>query len=174
MGNPILRIIMQWYKIINFIFTIIVIAYLLATTRRSGYTRFFFWPLFVFCSLMATIPIYFLVHLLTFFLPSQFFILKLGEVYFSNFGNKYAYSFDCLFLVLTIPASWIVWRITNEYELVLYKSTVFVSKIERLFGVVLGILILFYLFNLTSSPIHKHFFLDTFEYYSKNPFIYDK
>ncbi len=160
--------------IFRFVFTVIVIAYLLASTKRFWYTRVFFWPLFVLSSLFVTMPIYFIGMLLTLWLPSNFFVLHFGDVYPYHYGIKYEYSIDILFWILLILGVMATWKIVFEYEFQLYKSNSTISVLERIFGFLFGVFILFQLFNLTSSPIHKEFFLDTFEYYSKNPFLYDE
>ena len=164
----------SFFDLLRFVLKVIVIAYILATSKRRWFSRILFWPLFVFSSLMVTIPLYFIIYLFTFYLPDNFYVVHFGETYYSSFGSKYEYSFDVLFILLSFFSGWITWRIVNEYELILYKSNSIVSKVEIIFGVVFGVLVLFYLFNLTSSPIHKHFFADMFDYYSKNPFVYDK
>ena len=158
-------------NLFKLLFNALLIGLLLAFTKQKVITRIIFWPVFVFSILMINILFVFIFNLITLFqFDDNSFILHFGNVYYSKFGNEYEYSIDVLFFILTIFSGFLAWKIINLLEFEIYNGTKRITLIEKIVGILFGTLFLSYLFNLTSADGHIKFFMNTFEYWSHNPF----
>ena len=166
--NPIIHL-------IKLLFNTLMVGVVLSMSKQKIILRLIFWPLFVFATcIFAMIP-YFLFYLITFFqIDERSILMHFGEVYTDNrYGynlTEYEFSLNVLFIILSIFSGFIVWKVVNLLELQMYNENKRISIVEKIVGIVFGILVLFYIFNLSGSKDHIIFFNDIIEYYSRNPF----
>lgn len=168
--NPIIHL-------IKLLFNALMIGVVLSMSKQNMISRLVFWPLFIFASLLITFIPYGLFFLITFgqIKESNLFIHS-GRTYsykmegYNNELIKYEFSLNVLFIILSIFSGIIIWKVINLLELQMYNENKRISIIEKIVGIVFGILVLFYIFNLSGSKYHITFFNDIIEYYSRNPF----
>ena len=162
--------------LMKLLFYVLLIGSVLSASKQKIISRVIFWPLYVFSSCMFTMIPYFLFYLITF-----------GQIdernYFIHFGKTYSYydynrelieyefSLNILFIILSIFSYFLIWKVVNLLELQMYNENKRITIFEKIIGTVFGIIVLFYIFNLSGSKNHVIFFLNMFEYYSENPFL---
>ncbi len=162
-------------QLIKLLFYALMIGVVLSMSKQKIILRLIFWPLFVFATCMFAMIPYFLFYLITFGqIEERSILMHFGEVYTDNrYGynlTEYEFSLNVLFIILSIFSGFIVWKVVNLLELQMYNENKRISIVEKIVGIVFGIIVLFYIFNLSGSKDHIIFFNDIIEYYSRNPF----
>ena len=163
-------------QLIKLLFYALMVGVVLSMSKQKIISRLVFWPLFIFATCMFTMIPYFLFFLITFFqIEERNCFMHFGKVYTDNSYSylnliKYEFSLNVLFIILSIFSGIIIWKVINLLELQMYNENKRISIIEKIVGIVFGILVLFYIFNLSGSKYHITFFNDIIEYYSRNPF----
>ena len=163
-------------QLIKLLFYALMVGVVLSMSKQKIISRLIFWPLFIFATCMFTIIPYFLFYLITFGqIDERNYFMHFGKVYTDNsYAHlnliEYEFSLNVLFIILSIFSGFIVWKVVNLLELQMYNGNKHISIIEKIVGIVFGILVLFYIFNLSGSKDHITFFNDIIEYYSRNPF----
>ncbi len=166
--NPIIHL-------IKLLFNTLMVGVVLSISKQKIISRLVFWPLFIFSLLLITFIPYGIFFLITFGqIEERSILMHFGEVYTDNrYGynlTEYEFSLNVLFIILSIFSGFIVWKVVNLLELQMYNENKRISIVEKIVGIVFGILVLFYIFNLSGSKDHIIFFNDIIEYYSRNPF----